>query len=99
MYDLKLVSPKAKEDFLAQKPRSFYRAFMTTTYKCHYVVNNMVETFNAYIVHAGSKHLIYKLEDIRMALMEKMVVKKRTMETSEDEICPRIRSKLEKEKE
>ena len=72
---------------------------MTTTYKCDYVVNNMTKMFNVYIVHARLTHLIEMLEDIGVALMERMVIKKGTMETSEDKTCPRIRSKLEKEKE
>ena len=70
--------------------------------KCDVIVNNNAETFNAYVVHARTKHLIDVLEDIRMALMERIVVKRSIMEASEDDIedlCPKIRSKLEKEKE
>ena len=77
--DLKLTSSKATEDFLSQDPRSFYRAFIRTTCKCDYVVNNMDKTFKAYIIHTRSKHLMYMLEDIRMALMERMAIKKETM--------------------
>ena len=97
--DIKLASSKVIEDFLAQNPRSFYRAFTRTTSKCDNVVNNMAKTFKAYIVHTRSKHLLYILKDIRMALMERMVIKKGTIWTSAHEICPRIRSKLEKKKE
>ena len=43
--------------------------------KCDVIVNNMAETFNAYVVYARTKHLIDMLEDIRMALMERIVVK------------------------
>ena len=67
--------------------------------KCDVIVNNMAETFNAYVVHARTKHLIDKLENIRMALIERIVVKRSIMEVSEDKIHPRIRSKLEKKKE
>ena len=34
-----------------------------------------------------------------MTLMERIVVKRFIMEASEDDICPRIRSKLKKEKQ
>jgi len=36
----------------------------------------MAGTFNAYIAEATAKHYINMLEDIRVALMERMVVKK-----------------------
>lgn len=96
---LRQTSPKAAEDFEFQNPRLLCRAFMREDSKCDVIVNNMAETFNAYVVHARTKHLINMLEDIRMALTERIVVKRSIMEASEDDICPRIRSKVEKEKE
>lgn len=39
------------------------------------------------------------LEDIRAALMERIVVKKAMMESTEDDLCPRIRVKLDKERD
>ena len=67
--------------------------------KCDVIVNNMAETFNAYVVHVRIKHLIDMLEDIRMALMEMIVMKRSIMEASKDDIDPTIRSKLQKKKE
>jgi len=62
-------------------------------------MDKMVEPFNAYMVQARAKHLIYMPEDIRIALMEKIVLKRTTMKKAADDVCPRIRVKLEKERE
>ena len=62
-------------------------------------MNNIAEIFYAYIVQARVKHIIYMLEDIRVASMERVVLKSTTMENSKDQIYPRIRLKLEKEKD
>jgi len=51
------------------------------------------------IVHARTKHLIDMLEDIKMTLMERIIVKRAIMQAFEDDACPEMRSKLEKEKE
>ncbi|KAJ8424131.1 hypothetical protein Cgig2_024374 [Carnegiea gigantea] len=75
------------------------RAFVREDSECYVIVNNVAENFNAYVVHVRTKHLIDMLEDIRIVLMERIVVKSSIMEASKDDICPRIRSKLEKEKE
>ena len=63
------------------------------------VNNNVVETFNAYIVYIRAKHCIDMLQSIIILLMERMFVKKGMMETAEDEIYPRITVKLKKEKQ
>ena len=62
-------------------------------------MNNMAETFNAYIVHATAECIIYMFVDIRVALMERIVIKRPLTATIEDLICPRIRTMLEKERE
>jgi len=72
---------------------------MTVDSKCDVVFNNIVETFNAYIVHFIDKHCIDMLEEIRASLMKRIYVKKGMMEPAEDELYPRLRLKLEKEKE
>lgn len=50
------------------------------------IVNNIAETFNAYIVQAIAKHLLFMLEDIRIALMQRIVVKRGLMENVGDEV-------------
>ena len=83
---LKKASPNAVDEFIIHYPRVFCRAFMNTTSKSDVIVNNMAETFNVYIVQARAKHLIYMLEDIRLALMERIVLKRTTMEKPTDDV-------------
>ena len=42
---------------------------MKTHTKADVIMNNLVETFNGYIINARTKHLIYILEDIKTSLM------------------------------
>lgn len=83
---------------MAQNPKTFCTAFVQTS-KCD-VVNNMAETFNGYIIQARAKHIIYMLEDLRCALMTRLYEKRQLMiGCADDEICLRIKMKLEKAKE
>lgn len=54
----------------------FGRDFMRKNYTCDVIINNMAETFNAYTIHVRTKHLIDILEDVGIALVERIVVKK-----------------------
>ena len=62
-------------------------------------MNIIAETFNAYIVQTRAKHFIFMLEDIRVGLMERVVLKRATMKKSENQICQRVRLKLQKVKD
>ncbi|XP_021743971.1 uncharacterized protein LOC110710015 [Chenopodium quinoa] len=92
------VSPAAVDAFKSYNPECFCRAFVKKDTRCDVIVNNMAETFNGYIINARTKHLIFMLEDIRSALMQRLVLKKQEIEKIRDEICPRVRIKLNKEK-
>ncbi|CAH9134895.1 unnamed protein product [Cuscuta epithymum] len=97
--EMEQLSPTATQAFKAYDPKRFCRSFIQTKTKCDVIVNNMAETFNGYILNARTKHLIFMMEDIRTALMQRIVQKKQQMEVSHHFICPRIQAKLEKEKE
>ncbi|KAJ8447145.1 hypothetical protein Cgig2_022874 [Carnegiea gigantea] len=94
-----LESAKVVKDFVFQNPRLFCWAFIRVDSRCNVIVNNMNETCNAYVIHAICKHLINMLENIRMELIDRIVVKKVMMHNSDDDMRPIIRSKLEEEKE
>ena len=74
-------------------------AFLKTYTKAVVIVNNLVETFNVYIINVRTKHLIYMLEDIRTTLMQRLVIKRQEMEKITFVLCLRIQAKLDKEKE
>ncbi|KAL2903319.1 Gag-Pol polyprotein [Bienertia sinuspersici] len=99
MQQLENVSEAAADAFRAYNPKVFCRAFMKTTTRCDAITNNMAETFNGYIIQARNKHLIYMLEDIRASLMQRLALKKQEMEKSTSMICPRVQTKLEKNKD
>lgn len=93
------VSTAAVTDFKAANPSYFCRAFLRTGTKCDVNVSNLAETFNGYIIQARTKHIIYMLEEIRSALMQRLVLKRQAMSKSNAILCPRIQKKLDKEKE
>ncbi|XP_074289746.1 uncharacterized protein LOC141615099 [Silene latifolia] len=93
------VDHKAAEAFIACRPHLFCRAFIQTHTKNDVIVNNMAETFNAYIIEARSKHIIYMLEEIRTALMQRLLEKKQEMESSTHVVCPNVQALLEVEKD
>ncbi|KAJ1417825.1 Transposase, MuDR, plant [Sesbania bispinosa] len=63
--------------------------------KCNMLLNNIAETFNAYIKEARDKPIITMLEMIRRQLMKRFHVKRDGMLTRRHSICPRILEKLE----
>ncbi|XP_056698603.1 uncharacterized protein [Spinacia oleracea] len=96
--EMEAVDPDAVVAFKKYNPKLFCRAYLSTENLVDVIVNNMAETFNGYIINARTKHLIYMLEDIRSALMQRLITKKMEMEKSVKIVCPRIQVKLEKEK-
>ncbi|KAJ8449155.1 hypothetical protein Cgig2_027157 [Carnegiea gigantea] len=96
---LKLESAKAAEDIVLQNPRLFYRTIIRMNSRSDVIVNNIAGTFNACIIHVRCKHLIDMLKDIRMTLKEILMLKKAIPHNSESDMCPRIRTILEKKKE
>ncbi|CAH9125870.1 unnamed protein product [Cuscuta epithymum] len=96
--ELAKVNVEAATAFKTYNPKVFCRAFMKTSIRTDAVTNNMAETFNGYIINARTKHIIYMLEEIRAALMQRLVLKRQEMENGDSIICPRIQSRLELEK-
>ncbi|XP_021736277.1 uncharacterized protein LOC110702843 [Chenopodium quinoa] len=88
----------AANDFKLLRPELFCRAFLNPAVKTDAITSNIAETFNGYIIQARTKHLLYMLEDIRAALMQRMVVKRQAMMKATSILCPRIQAKLEAEK-
>ncbi|XP_076903382.1 uncharacterized protein LOC143558430 [Bidens hawaiensis] len=97
--EMTTLSSDAIEDFLKQNPKGFTRCFPSNQTKCDVIVSNMAETFNGYIIHARSKHIINMLEDIRVLVMTRLNDKKTKMLHEDVIVCPRIQLKLDKEKQ
>ncbi|XP_031396735.1 uncharacterized protein LOC116207780 [Punica granatum] len=99
MEEMRAVSVKACDQFMQVGPQKFCRAFISEWNKCEIVHNNICECFNAYILQARAKPLIDMLEDIRTRLMKMMAEKKQLVIGSTDELCPRVKKKVEEARE
>ena len=99
LHEMENLKHDATARFRRANPKVFCRAFLKIETKADVIVNNLVETFKGYIINARTKHLIYMLEDIRTTLMQRLVMKRQEMEMTTYVLCPRIQTKLDKEKE
>nr|XP_011461010.1 PREDICTED: uncharacterized protein LOC101295407 isoform X1 [Fragaria vesca subsp. vesca] len=81
-----------------RNPRHWCRAHFNTILKCDMLLNNLCESFNAFILPARSNPVISCFEDIRVKLMKKVVVRKEKMSKVINPICPKPREILEKNK-
>ncbi|WOL20365.1 hypothetical protein Cni_G29170 [Canna indica] len=96
--ELAAISTQAHQDFTAIGVQKVCKVFISTNSKCEAITNNLSDTFNGCILKATSKHIIDMLEDIRRLVMARMQAKRELILRSNDEICPNIRKKLEKNK-
>ena len=62
--------------------------------KCDYVTNNIAETFNCWIRHAKSMHVVELMDTIRQLCMEKMFLKRKICRKLEGRILPNIMKDL-----
>ncbi|XP_076945212.1 uncharacterized protein LOC143616200 [Bidens hawaiensis] len=97
--EIRELNADAAEAFIIQNPKCFCRCFLNTETKADVIVNNMAETFNGYILHYRSKHIINMLEDIRVSVMTRLVNKQNEMARKNVFVCPRIQLKLNKDKD
>ena len=93
MDDLEKMNPTTTVIFRVSNPKVFCRAFMKPYTKADVIMNNLVETFNGYIINGRTKHMIYMLNDTRTTLMQRLVLKRREMEKSSVVVCVRIQAK------
>ncbi|XP_058202608.1 uncharacterized protein LOC131317045 [Rhododendron vialii] len=71
------------------------RSHFSPRSKCDYLVNNLSESFNNYILEARDKPIISMLEWIRRKVMNRFQIKRMGMEKYNQAICPRIMAKLD----
>ncbi|KAM5554008.1 hypothetical protein ABKV19_025974, partial [Rosa sericea] len=100
---MKQLDPKAY-DWLTnpqRNPRHWCKAHFHTVLKCDVLLNNLCESFNAFILLARSKPIISCFEDIniRVKMMKRVAMRKEKMSKILDPICPKPRQILEKNKE
>ncbi|XP_030551687.2 uncharacterized protein LOC115756139 [Rhodamnia argentea] len=95
---MKKESTDAYEDFMRQGPEHFYRAFITAGRNRDTFENNLSKTFNAYIRKQREMPIVDMLEGMKTTLMVRTYERSQLMVGSRDELCPRIRVKVEEAK-
>ena len=98
MSQINTLEPQAAEDFEVVGVMKFCKAYISEWPKCEMIDNNICEYFNNYILHSRGKPIIDMLEDIRIAVMQRIVEKRELFSDTIDELCPRIRKVLEDNK-
>lgn len=91
---LKSMSEESLVDFEKRNTETFCKSKFQTHSCCDVVDNNMAETFNSFILLARYKPIATMLEDIRLALMERMKNKKKVVSAFVAGIAPRISLKI-----
>ena len=87
------------QDVLDYNVESFCKAFFNTTSKCDIVDNNLLETFNGWILDARYKPIISMLEEIRIKVMKRLRLKRRFDKKWISNLAPKAQVKLDKNKE
>ena len=93
------IDPDAYRWLMAVPSRFWSRHAFRTLPKCDMLLNNLSDTFNAFILESRDKPIIQMLEMMRKAVMRRIVKKRELMLKHDYPICPRISMKLEKNKE
>ncbi|KAL0343001.1 UNVERIFIED_CONTAM: hypothetical protein Sangu_1187500 [Sesamum angustifolium] len=84
-------------NWLVKKPANQWsRSHFSTLPKCDILLNNMCESFNAFILPARDKPIITLLETIRNLLMIRMQVNRDKARKWDFLLCPKIKSALAK---
>ncbi|XP_047983687.1 uncharacterized protein LOC125224347 [Salvia hispanica] len=96
-HELEKEDGQAYADLMDKNPSKFCKAFLTPVQCSDAILNNVCECFNSYILEARNKHIIDMLEEIRIALMERLYRKNVEIKSAErsSSICPKIRKKIE----
>ena len=71
---LKEKNAETADGFVRRDPNLFCKAFILTECRCDSADNNMVETFNGWILEARFQSIITMLNAIRLKVMERIKV-------------------------
>jgi hypothetical protein len=97
MEELKQMNQKAYDYLAKVDPRTWCRAYFHTYSKCDLLVNNLCESWNAYILKFRDKPILHMFEGIRKKLMRRYQVKKEGIKAMKGKFGPRIVEKIEAE--
>ncbi|XP_078435001.1 uncharacterized protein LOC144705990 [Wolffia australiana] len=96
--EMTALKPEAAQDFVNVGVQKFCRAYISEWPKCETIDNNICECFNNYILQFRSLPIIDMLEGIRSTIMERIVRMRELFSNRTDQLCPRIREMVERNK-
>ncbi|KAL0423311.1 UNVERIFIED_CONTAM: hypothetical protein Sradi_0865900, partial [Sesamum radiatum] len=86
-------------DWLCEIPVYHWaRCFFPSRTKCDTLVNNILESFNSYILDAREQPIIDMFESIRRKCVTRIQVKREGMEKYQGVVCPNICKKIERQR-
>ncbi|GKD19960.1 hypothetical protein Tco_1209118, partial [Tanacetum coccineum] len=95
MEEIKQINSEAYDYLIGRDPNSWSRAFFNLSVKCPAFENGICESYHRAILLQRHKPIITMLEDIRVYLMQRVVVMHNITVNLEDQITPTVRKKLE----
>ncbi|KAK1439423.1 hypothetical protein QVD17_05241 [Tagetes erecta] len=95
MEELKTISKSAYDHLMERNPTTWSRAFFEVGRACDVFENGMSESFNSSIRVARRKPIISMFEEIRTFVMRRMFSMSKKSKSYQNEVCPRIRKKIE----
>ena len=98
MGHMSTVNPQAAQDFQDVGIMKFCRAYISEWPKSDVIDNNICECFNNYILCARSRPIIDMLEEIRIAIMKRIMKKRALCSKVYDDLCPRLGAVIAKNK-
>ncbi|XP_078444851.1 uncharacterized protein LOC144713990 [Wolffia australiana] len=96
--EMTALKPEAAQDFVNVGVQKFCRAYISEWSKCETIDNNICECFNSYILQFRSLPIIDMLEGIRSTIMERIVRMRELFSNRTDQLCPRIKEMVERNK-
>lgn len=73
------MANESVNDAIRVNPTKWVKFFFSTISKCDIVDNNLAETFNSWILELRKKPLITMLDEIRMMVMNRIHMKRRSL--------------------
>nr|XP_017223024.1 PREDICTED: uncharacterized protein LOC108199627 [Daucus carota subsp. sativus] len=96
MKQIENISKPAYEALKKIDPKMWSKAFISTHSNADNVENNLSECFNAWIVNERYLPLLNMLQEIHFKLMNRIRDKRDEMLSSQNQVCPRIKKRLDK---
>ncbi|GKA89111.1 calcium/proton exchanger [Tanacetum coccineum] len=95
MDQIKLLDVNAYDYLIQRNPNTWSRAFFEMDMRCAAFENGISESFNRAILGPRMKPIITMLEEIRLYIMQRIVVMNKLAFSLEDTITPSIKKRLE----